>query len=127
MATSITISSPVTTTLTIDGTSTTYNVSGTNTTLTVDVSAVATQVAAGVNYTPTGRMAATTVQGALDELAGDFFVQAGTPSGSQLNEGDLWYDTDDDELKVYRGSTWQTLAGAGGDPETMLTLDGGSF
>ena len=72
-------------------------------------------------------MESTNVQAALDELAGDFFVQDGTPSGSQLNEGDLWYDTDDDELKVYRGTTWQTLAGAGGDAETMLTLDGGSF
>ena len=126
MATTLTISTPVTTTLTIDGTSTTYNVSGTETTLEVSTT-IATQYAAAINYTPTGRMAATTVQGALDEIAGDFFVQDSTPSGSQLNEGDLWYNTDDDELKVYRGSTWQTLAGAGGDPETMLTLDGGSF
>jgi hypothetical protein len=54
-------------------------------------------------------------------------MQAATPSGSQLNEGDLWYDTDDDELKVYRGTQWQTLAGAGGDVETMMSLDGGSF
>ena len=126
MATTLTISTPVTTTLTIDGTSTVYNVSGTETTLEVSTT-IAAQYAAAINYTPTGRMAATTVQGALDEIAGDFFVQDSTPSGSQLNEGDLWYDTDDDELKVYRGSTWQTLAGAGGDPETMLTLDGGSF
>ena len=126
MATTLTISTPVTTTLTIDGTSTTYNVSGTSTVLEIS-STIATQYAAAINYTPTGRIAATTVQGALDEIAGDFFVQDSTPSGSQLNEGDLWYDTDDDELKVYRGTTWQTLAGAGGDPETMLTLDGGSF
>jgi len=108
MATTLTISTPVKTVLEISST-------------------IATQLAASINYTPSGRMAATTVQGALDEIAGDFFVQDGTPSGSQLNEGDLWYDTDDDELKVYRGTTWQTLAGAGGDAETMLTLDGGSF
>ena len=126
MATTLTISTPVTTTLTIDGTSTTYNVSGTETTLEVSTT-IATQYAAAIDYTPSGRMAATTVQGALDEIAGDFFVQDGTPSGSQLNEGDLWYDTDDDEIKVYRESTWQTLAGAGGTAETMLTLDGGSF
>ena len=126
MATTLTISTPVSTTLTIDGTSTTYNVSGTSTTLDISTS-LGSQEASAINYSPTGRMAATTVQGALDEIAGDYFVQAGTPSGSQLNEGDLWYDTDDDEIKVYRESTWQTLAGAGGTAETMLTLDGGSF
>ena len=126
MATTLTISTPVSTTLTIDGVTTNYNISGENTTLEISTS-LGSQQASAINYTPTGRMAATTVQGALDEIAGDFFVQDSTPSGSQLNEGDLWYDTDDDELKVYRGSTWQTLAGAGGDAETMLTLDGGSF
>ena len=126
MATTLTISTPVTTTLTIDGTSTTYNVSGENTTLEISTQISAT-VGSAIIYTPSGRMESTNVQAALDELAGDFFVQDGTPSGSQLNEGDLWYDTDDDELKVYRGTTWQTLAGAGGDAETMLTLDGGSF
>ena len=126
MATTLTISSPVDTTLTIDGLSTEFNISGTSTILEISTS-LGSQMASAINYTPTGRMAATTVQGALDEIAGDFFVQDSTPSGSQLNEGDLWYDTDDDELKVYRGTTWQTLAGAGGDAETMLTLDGGSF
>ena len=126
MATTLTISTPVSTTLTIDGVSTTYNVSGENTTLEISTQISAT-VGSAIIYTPSGRMESTNVQAALDELAGDYFVQAGTPSGSQLNEGDLWYDTDDDELKVYRGTTWQTLAGAGGDAETMLTLDGGSF
>ena len=126
MATTLTISTPVSTTLTIDGVSTTYNVSGENTTLEISTQISAT-VGSAIIYTPSGRLESTNVQAALDELAGDFFVQDGTPSGSQLNEGDLWYDTDDDELKVYRGTTWQTLAGAGGDAETMLTLDGGSF
>ena len=126
MATTLTISSPVDTTLSINGLSTEYNISGTSTTLEISTS-LGSQEASAINYSPTGRMAATTVQGALDEIAGDFFVQDSTPSGSQLNEGDLWYDTDDDEIKVYRESTWQTLAGAGGTAETMLTLDGGSF
>ena len=126
MATTLTISTPVSTTLTIDGVSTTYNVSGENTTLEISTQISAT-VGSAIIYSPSGRLESTNVQAALDELAGDFFVQDGTPSGSQLNEGDLWYDTDDDELKVYRGTTWQTLAGAGGDAETMLTLDGGSF
>ena len=126
MATTLTISSPVDTTLSINGLSTEYNISGTSTTLEISTQISAT-VATAIIYSPSGRMESTNVQTALDEIAGDFFVQDGTPSGSQLNEGDLWYDTDDDEIKVYRESTWQTLAGAGGTAETMLTLDGGSF
>ena len=113
MATTLTISTPVSTTLTIDGLSTEYNISGTSTTLEISTQISAT-VATAIIYEPSGRMESTNVQTALDEIAGDYFVQAGTPSGSQLNEGDHWYDTDDDEIKVYRESTWQTLAGAGG-------------
>ena len=67
------------------------------------------------------------MQTAIDELAGDDFRSTGTPSGSQVDNGDLWYDTDDHELKVYRDSNWQTIAAAGGTTETMLTMDGGSF
>jgi hypothetical protein len=126
MATTLTISPSVDTTLTINGTSTTYDISGDTTTLTMNT-AISGASATDIIYSPSGRMEATNIQTAIDEIAGDYFVQAGTPSGSQLNEGDLWYDTDDDEIKVYRESTWQTLAGAGGTAETMLTLDGGSF
>jgi exopolysaccharide biosynthesis protein len=126
MATTLTISPGENTTLTINGTSTTYDVSGESTTLTLNTAVAATN-ATDIMYSPTGRMSAVNVQTALDEIAGDYFMQAAAPSGSQLNEGDLWYDTDDDELKVYRGTAWQTLAGAGGDVETMMSLDGGSF
>ena len=126
MATTLTISPGENTTLTINGTSTTYNISGASTTLTMNT-AISGVNATDIVYAPTGRMSTTNVQAALDELAGDYFMQAAAPSGSQLNEGDLWYDTDDDELKVYRGTQWQTLAGAGGDVETMMSLDGGSF
>jgi hypothetical protein len=126
MATTLTISPGANTTLTVNGTSTEYNVSGTTTTLTLNT-AISGVNAAEIVYSPTGRMSSTNVQTAIDELAGDYFMQAAAPSGSQLNEGDLWYDTDDDELKVYRGTAWQTLAGAGGDVETMMSLDGGSF
>ena len=78
-------------------------------------------------YTPSGKMSATNMQDAIDELAGDAFVQAAAPTGSELGAGDLWYDSDDHELKVYRDSQWQTIAAAGGTTETMLTMDGGSF
>jgi hypothetical protein len=126
MATTLTISPGANTTLTISGESTEYNIAGDSTTLTLNT-AVSGANATDIIYSPTGKMSATNIQAAIDQLAGDHFIQAGEPSGSQLNEGDLWYDTDDDELKVYRGTQWQTLAGAGGDVETMMQLDGGSF
>ena len=113
MATTLTITPADSTTLVISGTSTEFNISGDSTTLTMN--------------TASGKMSSTNMQNAIDELAGEHFKGTSEPTGSQLDEGDLWYDTDDDELKVYRGTQWQTLAAAGGDVETMLQLDGGSF
>ena len=69
------------------------------------------------------------VESALQVLADNFFQQDGTPTGANLNEGDLWYDTDDNQLKVYRETSPGTvefvpLAEATG---TMDILDAGSF
>ena len=99
MATTLTISPGANTTLTISGTSTEYNISGDSTTLTMNT-AISGANATDIVYAPTGKMSSTNLQDAIDELAGDHFIQAAAPTGSQLNEGDLWYDTDDDELKV---------------------------
>ena len=70
-----------------------------------------------------------TLTNALEILADQFFRGPNTPSGSNLAEGDLWYDTDDDQLKVYRETSsnnfeFVPLAQATG---TMDTLDGGNF
>ena len=70
-----------------------------------------------------------TVANALEVLADQFFRGPSAPSGSNLEEGDLWYDTDDDQLKVYRETSSNTfefvpLAAATG---TMDNLDGGLF
>ena len=60
-----------------------------------------------------------------------FFRQSSTPSGDNLGEGDLWYDTANEELKVYRqvsgGYEWHVIAASGGSSPTSFTLDGGSF
>jgi len=66
---------------------------------------------------------------ALQKLADQFFRSDSAPSGSNLEEGDLWYDTDDDQLKVYRETSannfeFVPLAQATG---TMDNLDGGLF
>jgi hypothetical protein len=76
-----------------------------------------------------GTVSTGTVQSAIETLADQFFRGTDAPSGSNLEEGDLWYDTDDDQLKVYRETSsnnfeFVPLAQATG---TMDNLDGGLF
>ena len=87
--------------------------------------------ASDVSYTATGSLVGGNLHDALGDLADQFFRQSGTPSGDNLGEGDLWYDTANEELKVYRqvsgGHEWHVIASAGGSSPTAFTLDGGSF
>ena len=87
--------------------------------------------AGDIVYTQTGSLPGGNVQEALSDLADQFYRQAGTPSGDNLAEGDLWYNTSSEELFVYRqvsgGYEWHTIASAGGSSPTSFTLDGGSF
>ena len=76
------------------------------------------------NVYPTGNLTQ-----ALEKLADQFFRGTDAPTGSNLEEGDLWYDTDDNQLKVYRETSSSVfevvpLAQATG---TMNNLDGGLF
>ena len=88
-------------------------------------------LAADVTYTQHGSLPGGNVQDALADLADQFFRQSATPSGDNLQEGDLWYNTSSEELLVYRqvsgGFEWHTIASAGGSSPTSFTLDGGSF
>jgi len=88
-------------------------------------------LAQDVTYTQHGSLPGGNVQDALADLADQFFRQSATPSGSNLAEGDLWYNTSSEELLVYRqisgGYEWHTIASAGGSSPTSFTLDGGSF
>jgi hypothetical protein len=70
-----------------------------------------------------------TVANALGVLADQFFRGDSAPTGNNLSEGDLWYDTNDDQLMVYRETSpsnyeFVPLAAATG---TMDNLDGGGF
>ena len=71
------------------------------------------------------------VQTALSTLAQQFYRQSSTPSGDELGEGDLWYNTSTEELLVYRqtagGFEFHIIASAGGSSPTAFTLDGGPF
>jgi len=88
-------------------------------------------LAADVTYTQHGSLPGGNVQDALEDLADQFFRQSAQPSGDNLEEGDLWYNTSTEELFVYRqvpgGFEWHTIASAGGSSPTSFTLDGGSF
>ena len=92
--------------------------------------------AASVTVVPVGTITATDLQSALEQLADQKFVSATQPSSSDTNleEGDLWYNTTDDKLMVYRNTTWEEITlnaqlseGSGTNEYTDITLNGGYF
>jgi len=105
-------------------------------TTTVAISVVpASTIASAIGSTAYGSITATNIQTALEQLADQFYRGSTTPSGTNLGEGDLWYDTAEEELRVYReissGSfAWIALAAGGyitGETSLMDKLDGGYF
>lgn len=54
---------------------------------------------------------ATNIQDALHQLADQKFTGTSAPASgdANLDEGDLWYDTANNLLKVYRNTTWENL------------------
>tara|TARA_B100000929_G_scaffold274504_1_gene247706 strand:- start:489 stop:890 length:402 start_codon:yes stop_codon:yes gene_type:complete len=133
MAITVTISETLTT-VNVDESqlSVTLNQSDNPITVTTSSDLVLQASTAGdVTYTATGSLAGGNVQDALGDLSEQFFRQTNTPSGNNLEEGDLWYDTANEELFVYRqvsgGHEWHVIASAGGSSATAFTLDGGSF
>jgi len=60
------------------------------------------QDAANVVFVPYGTITSTNLQDALKELADQDFRQSSTPSGINVQEGDTWYDTENNIYKVYR-------------------------
>ena len=73
------------------------------------------QDAASTIFTPYGSITASNVSDALKQLADQNFRGDSAPSGSTvagtstLGEGDTWYDTDDEEFKVYRETSTGTF------------------
>ena len=84
--------------------------------------------ASGINFTPYGTVSSTNVQSALQELADQFTITTSQPGSP--DEGDLFYDTDDNVLQVYADADgsrqWLTILRAGA-ADDMQRLDGGSF
>ena len=87
--------------------------------------------AANVTVVPYNTITSNTLQGALKELADQDFRGAAAPTGDYISEGDTWYDTDDEQFKVYRETStgvfqWVPIivGAAAGDSDT---IDAGSY
>jgi len=124
------------TTIKITPQTTSLNATAQTTTLTIS-SAIGGSVsdASGITLSsPVGSLTGTSnVEDALNFLANQFFVSTTAPTANTTNlaEGDLYYDTDDNQLKIYR----ETSSGnfefvpimIGNDSADSDTVDAGSF
>lgn len=63
------------------------------------------------------------VQAALEEISTQVAVQTTAPTGADVTEGDLWYDTDDDQLFVRRDSSWTEMV----QEDLTGDIDGGTW
>jgi len=125
--TSVAISETVTT-VTVAEDTTTINIAPTVTTVEAKGLAISLANAAALPVTPYGTITAANVQDALQQLADQDFRSTSQPTGTNVQEGDTWYDTDDNLMKVYREIStgvfaWTNLVVA----ETDDTLDAGAF
>ena len=115
---------------------TSINATSNTTTITISsaVAGAATD-AQGITFNnPVGTLSdESTVEGALNFLANQFFVQTSAPTSSttDLAEGDLFYDTDDNQLKIYREVSTGTFSFVpimiGNDSADSDTVDAGAF
>jgi hypothetical protein len=101
-----------------------------------EVASESSGVASGISFTPVGTITATNLQDALHQMADQKFVQPAAPATADANlqEGDLWYNTTDNKLMVYRNTTWEELTldaqlseSSGTSEYTDVTLNGGYF
>ena len=85
--------------------------------------------AVDVEISTVSGLSADNIQAALNALSDRFYRQDAEPVGA--DEGDLWYDTDDNAFKVYRHTSvnvieWVTLASSDVPTDGSL-VDAGSF
>ena len=102
----------------------------------ITTNSVAVGDAGDISFTPVGSITATNIQDALHQIADQQFVQAAAPAtdDTNLQEGDLWYNTSDNKLMVYRNTTWEEVVisaqlseSSGAAEYSDVTLNGGYF
>ena len=135
MSTTIEITEDVTE-ITATGDNITVDITDDKTQLTLSHLAISTTIpgtlaASNVVTTPYNTLTATDLETALKQLADQDFRGASAPTGSTVSEGDTWYDTDDEQFKVYRETSTGTfqwvpiiVGAAAGDSDT---IDAGSY
>ena len=122
--------------LTITPQTTSIGVTNSTTTLTISsaIAGAATD-AQGITFQNAARTisSASTVEQALLQLADQFFVQTTAPTAGTTNlaEGDFFYDTDDNQLNIYRETSvgsfnWVPVM-IGNTSADSDTIDAGSF
>ena len=79
--------------------------------------------ASGYTVTPKAQLTGTNIQTAIEELARQLSFSS-TPT-AKPQEGDVYYDTDDNILRLRIDNAWQTLAGS--TINSMTRIEGGSF
>jgi hypothetical protein len=124
------------TTVTITPKNSSITATSATTTLTIS-SAVAstTNEASTIAFTsPVGSLTGTdNVEDALNFLANQFYVATTAPSSDTTNlaEGDLFYDTDDNQLKIYRETSTGNFEFVpimiGNESADSDTVDAGGF
>ena len=99
-------------------------------TLAIPINSHGQLAADAVTVIPYSTITSENLQDALEELADQNFRSAGAPTAN-IGEGDTWYDTDDDQFKVYRETSSGTfqwvpiiMGTAGSDSDT---IDAGSY
>ena len=115
-------------TVTVEEDVTTINIAPAITTVEAKGLAISLATASALPFTPHGSVTATNVQDALSQLADQDFRSNDTPTGTNVSEGDTWYDLDDNTMKIYREISagvfaWTNLVVA----EVDTSLDAGAF
>ena len=122
--------------VTVTGTSTTVSITDDVTDVQAYTLAVPFEVpgqitANNVIVTPYNTIASTNLQTVLQGLADQDFRGTSAPTGPTVSEGDTWYDTDDDQLKVYRETSSGNFAWVpimvGNISADSDTVDAGSY
>ena len=80
--------------------------------------------ASGYTVTPSGRISGDDIQEAVQNL--DDTLSARTTAPTNPVEGTIYYDTDDNILRLYINAAWATLA-ATTLTNSMSTVSGGTF
>jgi len=133
--TQVTISESVTDLTAQNTNAVTVDITAEDTTISVNNFAIPINFmdADNVVFTPHNTLTANNVSDALKQLADQQFrgTTAPTAGTANLEEGDLFYDTDDDQLKVYRETSsgvFQFVPIIVGDASVDSdTLDAGAF